>query len=225
MIELVAVAIHQIAVLLFSLDTDLHKHDDITNWAPPKADSVLDEMFWDEFPNGPLPTLFCHPWYIDYEQYPNGAADMAGYWAEACILGEVVLFDRRPNGDPDDVYLLPDRRDVTYRIYQLLPEQKEALLEFLTTESEPSTDTLPILGDKKNVHRIDPEEPIEETDIYRDIWEQKFRPPQLNDRRLRDVWDTFDFPTRADKYAASMRARERKYKFDYGDEDPAGLFE
>jgi hypothetical protein len=98
-------------------------------------------------------------------------------------------------------------------------------LNFLTTDSEPSTDTLLILGDEKNLHRIDPEEPIEKTGIYRDIWERKFRPPQLNDRRLRDVLDSFNFPTHADKYAASMRAAERKYKFDYGDEDPAGLFE
>lgn len=146
-------------------------------------------MFWDKFPNGPLPTLICHPWYIDYEQYSNGAADMSGYWAEARILGGVVLFDRRPNGDPDHVYLLPNRRDVTYRIYELFPEQKEALLvllEFLTTDSEPPADTLPILGDQKNLHRIDPEEPIEDIGIYRDIWERKFRPPQLN------FWTTGD---------------------------------
>jgi hypothetical protein len=221
----VAVAIHQIAVLLFSLDTNLHKHDDITNWAPPKAGSVLNTMFWDEFPNGPLPTLFCHPWYIDYEQYPNGAADMAGYWAEARILGGVVLFDRRLDGDPDHIYLLPDRQDVTYRIYQLLPEQKEALLEFLTTDSEPSADTLPILGDKKNLHRIDPEEPIEETGIYRDIWERKFRPPKLNDQRLRDVWNTFDFPTHSDKVAAAERAADRRYKLEYGDRDPDTFIE
>jgi hypothetical protein len=107
---------------------------------------------------------------------------MAGYWAAARILGGVVLFDRRPDWEPDHVYLLPNRRNVTYRIYQLLPEQKEALLvllEFLATDSEPPADTLPILRDQKNLHRIDPEEPIEEIGIYRDIWEQKFRPPQL----------------------------------------------
>jgi hypothetical protein len=98
-------------------------------------------------------------------------------------------------------------------------------LEFLTTDSEPCAATLPILGDQKILHRIDPEEPIEETGIYRDIWERKFRPPQLNNRRLRDVWDIFNFPTQADKYAASVRAAERKYKFVYGDEGPAGLFE
>jgi hypothetical protein len=38
------------------------------------------------------------------------------------------------------------------------------------------------------------------------------------------VWDTFNTPTRADKYTASVRAAEMKYKFDYGDEDPAGFF-
>jgi hypothetical protein len=40
-------------------------------------------------------TLFCHSWYRDYDQYPNGIAGSVGYWAEARILGGVVLFDRR----------------------------------------------------------------------------------------------------------------------------------
>jgi hypothetical protein len=53
---------------------------------------------------------------FDYENYPNDAADMAGYWAEARIIGGVVLFDRRPDGNPDHVYLLPNHEDVTYRI-------------------------------------------------------------------------------------------------------------
>lgn len=45
-------------------------------------------------------TLFCHKWYRDHDQYPEGVADSVGYWAEARILGGVVLFDRR---DPESV--------------------------------------------------------------------------------------------------------------------------
>ena len=33
--------------------------------------------------------LYCHPWYIDYEHYPNGAADMAGYWQRRAFLAEL----------------------------------------------------------------------------------------------------------------------------------------
>jgi hypothetical protein len=48
------------------------------------------------------PTLFFHQWYTDYELYPNGVADAVGFWAEARILGGVVLFDRRdPKTYPD----------------------------------------------------------------------------------------------------------------------------
>jgi hypothetical protein len=43
-------------------------------------------------------TLFCHPWYRDYDQYPEGIADCVGYWAEERIFGGVVLFDRRDPG-------------------------------------------------------------------------------------------------------------------------------
>jgi hypothetical protein len=64
---------------------------------------------------------------------------MVGYRAEARILGGVVLFDRRgpettPDADPDALYFHSERHKVTYRIYQLLPEQRNALLDFLLAE-------------------------------------------------------------------------------------------
>lgn len=40
-----------------------------------------------------------HKNYRDFEQYPNGVADIVGYWAEAQIFGGVVLFDRRKPSD------------------------------------------------------------------------------------------------------------------------------
>ncbi len=104
---------------------------------------------------------------------------MVGYWAEARILGGVVLFDRRDpdakDADPQAVYFHSDRKDGTYRIYQLLLEQRNALLDFLLAQDPTSTpeSPLPILGDEKNRVRVDPEEPIRETGIYRDLWERK----------------------------------------------------
>ena len=43
-------------------------------------------------------TLFCHPAYQHKEAYPDGIADMAGYWSENRILAGVVLFGRGASG-------------------------------------------------------------------------------------------------------------------------------
>jgi hypothetical protein len=186
LIEIVADAIHQLAANLFDFNTSLHKDDGVADWAPPKDDA----RYWKRHPNGPPPTLFNHPWYRDYSRYPRGAANMVGFWAENRILGGVVLFDRRdpatePSADPDAVYFHSDRADavyfrsdrqhVTYRIYQLLPEQRNALLDFLTADAPPpsSRSPLPILGDENNGIRVDPEEPPQATGIYRRPWERK----------------------------------------------------
>lgn len=142
---MVAVSIHQIAVIIFNLGTSLHQNDGIVNWAPP----VTDEFYWARHPNGPLPTLFHHPWYVDHEQYPHGVADIVGYWADGRIFGGVVLSDRRVS-ESEDVYWHPDRQNVTYKIFKLLPEQKQALLNFLTSENPKAPAPFPILGDKNN---------------------------------------------------------------------------
>jgi hypothetical protein len=42
LIELVAVALHRIAAMLFKLDTSVHKDDGITQWEAPKSDP----WFW-----------------------------------------------------------------------------------------------------------------------------------------------------------------------------------
>ncbi|KAI8292453.1 hypothetical protein K4K60_006014 [Colletotrichum sp. SAR11_57] len=47
LIEMVAVAVHQIAVEIFKLDTSLHKEDGIASWKPPK-----DDLFWEFCPEG-----------------------------------------------------------------------------------------------------------------------------------------------------------------------------
>lgn len=46
----------------------------------------------------PYANMFHHYMYTDHEQYPLGAADMAGYWLEDRIFGGVVLFDRGKSG-------------------------------------------------------------------------------------------------------------------------------
>ncbi|KAK4645123.1 hypothetical protein QC761_311060 [Podospora bellae-mahoneyi] len=212
LVELVAILLHQAAVMLFKLDTSLHKHDGITEWAPPKDD----DLYWRFYPKGPFPTLFRHPWYVDQDQYPDGVADMAGYWAEARILGGVVLFDRRssddtPEADEHAIYLHPNRGLVTYRICRLLEGQKRALLDFLTADN-PEECPLPILPTDENTHRVDPEEPLGLTGIYRNIWERKDLPIDGPDSRNRASQDFLNFPTRADQLAAKRRLRLRRQR-------------
>jgi hypothetical protein len=44
------------------------------------------------------PTDLMHEAYYDLQQYPNGVADVVGYWAECHLFGGVVLFDRGESG-------------------------------------------------------------------------------------------------------------------------------
>lgn len=164
--------------------------------------------------------MFFHHWYLSHDRYPNGVADIVGYWAESRILGGVVLFDRRqpipgPDVDHDAVYIHPDRENVTYRICRLTSEQKLQLLNFLTAE-EPDHSPLPILPDEKNDYRIDPEESPEETGIYRDIWDRSELREDSYDQRLRDVWNKLDYLTHSDKGNAADRALERRNRIFQG---------
>ncbi|KAF4952559.1 hypothetical protein FGADI_6630 [Fusarium gaditjirri] len=222
LIEIIAIAVHQIAAILFSLDEGLHKNDGVIEWAPPKSDKI----WWAHCPDGPEPTMFFHHWYLSHDRYPNGVADMVGYWAESRILGGVILFDRRQpisgsDVDQHAVYIHPDRENITYRICRLTSEQKLRLLNFLTAK-EPGHSPLPILPDEKNDYRIDPEESPAETGIYRDIWDRSKLREDAYDQRLRDVWNKVDYLTHSDKGNAAGRARERRSRIfeTYSDEEP-----
>jgi hypothetical protein len=101
---------------------------------------------------------------------------------------------------------------VTYRIFKITDEQKRELLTFLTSEATPPpTCPLPILGTDENRVRVDPEEPIEETRIYRDIWERKPRDPAEGDARFKTVVDRLNYLTRDEQSLAMDRAERRRY--------------
>lgn len=78
------------------------------SFIPPDSDTV----FWRFSPEGPPPTWFHLEWYRHYKQYPDGANDMVGYWAENYILGGVLLFDRR-DGSFDKTSDLGGKIDVS----------------------------------------------------------------------------------------------------------------
>ena len=112
------------------------------------------------------------------------------------------------------MYYHSDSRDVTYRIYRLLDEQRQQLLQFLLSE-KPSSCPLPIHGDINNRVRVDPEEPISETGIYRDLWERRPLGEDDGDMRTRDVIDVdVDYTSRKEwdeAHSRAMRARRRRY--------------
>lgn len=83
LIELSARAVHRIAVLLFQLDDTYHKNE-----------SHVGERPESDTRPPPFPTPFTLSSYRFQEQYPDGVADLAGYWAEDEIFGGVVLFER-----------------------------------------------------------------------------------------------------------------------------------
>lgn len=97
LLELLAVASHDIAATLWSLDDGAHKQAELETWLTSRLESgPLDE---DEEFNLPPHTWFWHGGYVHHTQYPKGVADVVGYWAETQIFGGVVLFDR---GDNDE---------------------------------------------------------------------------------------------------------------------------
>ncbi|KAH7131324.1 hypothetical protein EDB81DRAFT_906450 [Dactylonectria macrodidyma] len=205
LIELVAIATHQVGVLLYKQTPILDDSNHLVSWRPEGEDL-------DFYPDGWPATFFRHSWYHDFDQYPHGVADMVGYWAESRIFGGVVLFDRRQQdfcteADPDAIYFHADRREVTYRVFKLLDDQKQKLLQFLLSPvTPPPSCPLPILGDKNNRTRVDPEEPIQSTGIYRNLWERKPLGEGDYDDRLRDVVDTFNYLSQDDWAAAKRRA-------------------
>ncbi|KAJ3546675.1 hypothetical protein NM208_g1890 [Fusarium decemcellulare] len=172
LIEMVAVAVHQIAVLTFDLDESLHKNDGVTL----------------------------------KERYPNGIGDMVGYWAENRILGGVVLFDRGESGfECKDIYFHSDRQGVTFRIYKLLDDQVQALIDFLLDSSSADSCPLPTLGDKCNRDRVDPDDAIDEHGIFRDRWEREVPVKDfLYRRRQRCTQNALDYPEVDDEREAMM---------------------
>lgn len=93
LVELIAVAIHRIAVLLFKAGNFL------------KERGLQDVIFCKTSGGWRQPTVVSHstafvlPGYADPSQYPEeGTAELPGYWAENQIFGGVVLFQRGESG-------------------------------------------------------------------------------------------------------------------------------
>jgi hypothetical protein len=208
LIELVAVAVHKTAILLFK---QRHRIHDRYSWNAAltikRVTSYQSKR--DKKRRVPRPsTLFAHLSYDAADQYPNGVADVVGYWAENRILGGVVIFDRSKTWDdkhavtPEpNVYLHSDRDGVTIRVWQALDEQQQALIAFLLPSPfAPCPCPFPLTATKKNLERFDPEDATPNK-VYRDIWERKPPPYQGRGRGVRGVGGccpnvSLDYPER-----------------------------
>lgn len=83
--------------MLWSLDDGVHKHAELEAWLTSRLQSEPQDRT--EQINLPPHTWFWHYEYFDHTQYPQGVADVVGYWAETQVFGGVVLFDR---GETDE---------------------------------------------------------------------------------------------------------------------------
>lgn len=122
---------------------------------------------------------------------------------------------------PHAIFFHSYAENVTYRIWRLLDIQKQQLLEFLLPENNINGHTnsapnpFPILPDGNNLTRIDPEEPIHKTGIYRDPWERKPLSDKDGDPRLHCcAFNTMDYPSRIDFKRSRERAFTRRYEID-----------
>ena len=188
---------HQLGALLFRLDACMHQggRQDVERadqyQEPPLAPGL--------FVPRPRVTLFSHHGYLAHDVYPEGVADVVGYWAEDRILGGVAVFDRaaeeRAPLQPPNIYLNACRDHVTYRYFQLRDEQQQAMVDFfLAEDANRSPSPLPIIGDLSNRVRVDAHKAILHRRIYRDIWERV--PPTPEQSRFLDgrPQNEFDYP-------------------------------
>jgi hypothetical protein len=114
--------------------------------------------------------------------------------------------------EPDAIYIHPDRARVIYRICRLLDSQTDELTKFLLSDPTPQHCPLPILPSEANRQRVDPEQAIETTGIYRDKWERRLRPLDEPDRRTKDVTDHFNYISHQDWREATVRAGRERWK-------------
>ena len=173
LLELVAVSMHQLAVHLFKLEICMHtggpeEVERVTQYEEPPLAPGLTVCT-------PEATIFNHHAYLHNDIYPDGAADMAGYWAEDRVLGGVTVFDRpaeeRSPDNPPNVWFNSSRRKVTFRYYQLLDYQQDSLIDFFIAEDPARVPCpLPVLGNKTNRVRLDFWDAILHRFVCRDPW-------------------------------------------------------
>ncbi|KAF2493089.1 hypothetical protein BU16DRAFT_466381 [Lophium mytilinum] len=198
LLEMIAVACHSIAALLYKevkgdaipTERSLYQPPPITY--PPSYDGTIRKPVARP-PYLVLPTDFYHMSYQAIEQYPDGIANVVGYWAELRIFGGVVVFDRGESGEEcKDAFLHPQphRR----MMHQLHDHQIDQLDNFKSVKREGSLEgvetmlpPLPFQNERYS-RRLDEWEALGQH-IFRDMYERRWDapPPQRCVRSGEDV--------------------------------------
>ncbi|EJT69124.1 hypothetical protein GGTG_13234 [Gaeumannomyces tritici R3-111a-1] len=171
LVEMAAVACHSIAAHLFKMDAGVHRRKVHMDWFASQMQIQLLSQRYSY--SVPLPiTPFHHRAYTAFEQYPDGEADIVGYWAECMIFGGVVVFDRgKSDSECNAVYFHDGRDGGPFTLYPPTDDQLRALLAFL--KSPPGQDNpLPILASDLNRYRWDPYYAMKDHHIFRDRYER-----------------------------------------------------
>ncbi|KAK2745992.1 hypothetical protein FQN55_005814 [Onygenales sp. PD_40] len=176
LIELTAIACHEIAVFLFR-NVDGGRHKGCETWKPKPI------LIWPYGASEPVaqpvpeppPTVFFHRSYQDHDQYPNGVADMVGYWAESRLFGGVVLFDRGPEDvDARDIFIHP--YEPHRLIFQLSEAQIQQFADFVIplslSLSQRPVPPFPFKAERQT-RRVDPWDAMATLHIFRNRYERK----------------------------------------------------
>ncbi|KAF2749455.1 hypothetical protein M011DRAFT_475549 [Sporormia fimetaria CBS 119925] len=205
MMEIVAILCHDIAVYLYTkYEGGIRKPSS----PPPQPEPVVLPGFEDiKFaPIPPLPAEFFHHSYLDWEQYPNGVADIVGYWAEYRLFGGVMLFDRGESGtECKNVYIHPIGPVGGYFIFELTEAQVQQFVDSALSEQKPDP-SLKLRFKCQKWPRIDPYDAMS-LNVYRDKYERKIsdQRPQRCVRRVEDMEDPEEYRKRMDSRTWNRR--------------------
>ncbi|KAH9893008.1 hypothetical protein F4778DRAFT_304514 [Xylariomycetidae sp. FL2044] len=196
LIELAAVACHQVAVHLYQLDAGVHTHAEHEEWLA-EAFSRLPEDEPYAYRLLPPATTFFHSSYLAQHQYPNGVADIVGYWAEAKIFGGVVVFDRgESETEIRRMFLHANRLLGPRTLYPPTESQHRDLIEFLLSEPSQGTSCpLPLLDSFDNRPRYEAYDAFAYFHIFRDRYERELP----SERRVKCTCSSLDFPEIEDR--------------------------
>ncbi|KAI1362412.1 hypothetical protein F5Y08DRAFT_312047 [Xylaria arbuscula] len=200
LVEMLVVACHQIAAVLFQLDKDNEHKKTYEAWVSEqyRLKAAGDER-WRHREPGP-PTAFYHRSYHDHEQYPRGTPDVVGYWAESKIFGGVVLFDRgESETECKEIWLDPSHSRGPTTMYSPTVDQLEDLMKFLRSDpGEPASCPLPIRASKLNRPRFYRYHATKYFHIFRDRYDSRL-PERFVDPGGCVLWPG-DWPEIEDEY-------------------------
>ncbi|KAF5017839.1 hypothetical protein F66182_10210 [Fusarium sp. NRRL 66182] len=201
LVELVVVACHQIAAYLFTLDDGTHKQELYQAWAERRRMELTLTLQTREYIP---PSAFFHMAYTYADQYPQGVADVVGYWAEGKIFGGVVVFDRgETEQECKSMWIHGARFNGPRTLYPPTLEQFDSLINFLLSSPDENISCpLPIHGTDSNRPRWHPYDALATYHIFRDKHERKL-PPEPP--RPGCVLVNADWPELADDYIVNNR--------------------